>query len=73
MSTGKLVAAASADFRLAGMVSYFLNQFSVRARSPVASIFSNYLASDAMASGILPKSTAYFPAPSRVMALRSLR
>src|SRR5262249_28896979 len=73
-STGTSFAFARIDFSSAGIDSYFLNHCSARLRSPVASISSNSLASDAIAAGILASSMAYRPVfGSRVMAPCSTR
>ena len=52
MSTGTLAADFNAVCNASGICPYFLNQFSARARSPVASISSNSFARLATAAGI---------------------
>ena len=51
-STGTSDAAFNAVFSSSGICPYFLNQFSARWRSPVASISSSSFASAAIAPGI---------------------
>ena len=52
ISTGTSDTVCSDAFNSSGIVPYFLNQFSARERSPVASISSSSLARSAMALGI---------------------